>query len=256
MNSVLYGWCGPTEPFLWLLRQDHFDVDIEGQTEAGDSIFHSHADWFRSPCGPRVLLDALFEEKHYPALIRARDNFGETVLHKAVGTWCSRGFWTDKNEAREVAVLYTLVQRLLEIGSDVYAQNSGRHTPLDVISDRFFETSRMRHDGGLHIDKEMWRSLARSWLAALVNAGHNLREYAETEQSLRPGGILQGCFLSEEHALVHYTIRIIYFYGEDPNDVDIDFEVLEEEDEKSPDISHDESSQEAEEPLRIPGNWQ
>ena len=249
--SVLFGWTGPSDPFLWLLRQDHFDVDIEQRTKfSGQSIFHVNA---CCGCGPRLMLDALFEEKNYPALTDSRDNCGDTVLLDAVRSWSSmvlylKGEW-DIN--REVTLSYTLVQRLLEIGSDVHAQNSAGYTPLDVIMIKIASVLRRKKDtDDLRHVQLLWRSIVRSWFAALVNAGYSLRVYAETEQSLRPNQIYKSIYGEK------YSIRIIFLYGEDPNDVDIDIEVLEEEDKESPDISDDESDLEVQEPLHMPGSWQ
>ena len=250
--SVLFGWKGPSEPFLWLLRQDHFGVDIETRDEVlGWSIFHYKAD-HRS--GPRLILDALFEEKNYPTLTEARDISGGTVLHQAVRRWCIEVLEESNRERsndREVTTSYTLVQRLLEIGSDVHAQNHDGYTPLDTIVMEIVSFLRGRKDTDDLRDVELlWRSLVRSWFAALVNAGHSLREYAQTEQSLRPNQILDSYYGKD------YRIRIIFLYGEDPSDVDIDIKVLEEEDKESSDLFEDESSQEIEEPLKMPGSWQ
>ena len=249
--SVFFGWQGPPEPFLWLLRQDHFDVDIEGQNKHWDqSIFHFQAG-SRFPCGPRLILDALFEEKHYPTLIRARDFFGHTVLHQAVKTWCGNVLSGEKSSnGREVTVSYTLVQRLLEIRSDVHAQNKMGYTPLNVIFNQFLYWKPLEN-ADHHHDEQLWRSLIGSWLAALVNAGYNLREYAETEQSLNPSGIHQHSRHIIDRGRVDYTVRIIFVYGEDPNDVEIGVEVLEDGVERNND-----SFQEMEEPLKIPGSWQ
>lgn len=249
--SVLYGWEGPSEPFLWLLRQDHFDVDIERRGEIwGQSIFHFKA---VHKSGPRLILDALFQEKNYPTLTEARDNLGDSVLHQAVWAWCINVLELEgeRSHDREVTESYTLVRRLLEIGSDVHAKNSYGYTPLDRIMKEIAFFLRGRKDtDDLRDVKLLWRSLVRSWFAALVNAGYSLREYAETEQSLRPNQILKPFYQDK------YSIRIIFLYGEDPNDVDIDLEEVEEEDNESPDISDDESDLEVEEPLPMPGSWQ
>ena len=247
--SVLFGWYGPSEPFLWLLRQDHFDVDIERRGEVrGQSIFHFKANHYY---GPRLILDALFEEENYPRLTEARDNLGCTVLHRAVETWCFLDLREKRGNNRDITAPYTLVRRLLGIGSDVHAQNHSGYTPLDRIMLEIACFWSMRKDTGHHRDVELsGRSLVRSWFAALVNAGYSLRQYAETEQSLRPNQILKPYYWD------NYSIRIIFLYGEGPNDVDINLEEVEEEDNESPDISDDESDLEVEEPLPMPGSWQ
>ena len=261
--SVLFGWQGPSEPFLWLLRQDHFDVDIERRDgKLGRSIFHSKASPSPSKSGPRLMLDALFEEKNYSTLTNARDTRGDTVLHLASKKWCFTKLVSEKlrsNDPKDNAS-YTLVQRLLEIGSDAHAQNHDGYTPLDLIIDEIIIQWRIERDADYHRDYELlWRTTVRSWFAALVNAGYRLREYAETEHSLRPNGLLKNVYATYKKDWVFCAVRRIFLYGDGPNDVDVDLEMVEIEEienGESPDISDDESSQETEEPLKVPGSWQ
>lgn len=260
--SVLFGWDGPSEPFLWLLRQDHIDVDLEGPTDnSGRTFFHSKANFF-SPSSSMLILDALFEEKNYHELMGARDDYGATVLHLALEAWSNYVYRIDTRRVRsevalsEVAWRYTLVQKLLNTGSDIHAQDYRRSTPLDVVFRVFIRAWQGRKDSGHEYFEKLWRSVVDPWLTALINAGYDLRKYAETEQSLRPSGILQDYYHRNDIGWMEFGIHIKFSYGEDPNDVDIDWEWYDGKIGQPSYIFEDESSQETEEPLPMPGSWQ
>ena len=66
-------------------------------------------------------------------MITIRNSFGNTVLHNAIRTLCSKLIFGCRACRSEPVPWAELAWRLVYQGSDVHAQNHHGETPLDII---------------------------------------------------------------------------------------------------------------------------
>ena len=147
-QSVLHLWRGPSNVFLWLLRQDEFEVDVTSpfcsidstNQKNGWTIYHRLA-WGMSATGSLVLLDTFWRDEYrhlHHTIATAIDAFGWTVLHVA-SAWlrskearASRDpYYASISEYKEdMSYRWNLVRALLTAGADVHARDGKGRTPL------------------------------------------------------------------------------------------------------------------------------
>ena len=130
-NFVFHEWQGPVESFSWLLRQDHFEVDIQLDSEER-SIYHSLASSSSMYMdGATLLLDVLWREENSCEIASMTDQLFETVLHKSLVRLVDNAIFLDLDVLHlRNRPCHALISRLLKAGSNIHAQNIYGHTPL------------------------------------------------------------------------------------------------------------------------------
>jgi len=259
--SVLHHWYGSAAPFLWLLGQNHFEVNIKARISEWRrrSIYHCLAGLSMS-CGPRLILDALWRDDNISEINTIKDAFDITVLNECINSlwWNMALGWDSDTFGPEHH--YELVQRLLANGSDVHAQDDSKSTPLDVLT-RSLQTlqhSERNYAEAFDIDERSrkQRSLIRWWLDTLVSTGFNLHEYGRTEESLHPDGLSHqkvthpsGC------RKMRLSVRTIFSYGKNDDELNITWEELWWEDPNREAFWRGGTDLQDRAHLKMPGSW-
>ena len=230
--STLIAWNGSFEPFKWLVDQEHFEIDLEGQFGvAGDCIYHKLA----GPDllgGPRFMLNQLWSHENISKITTIKNYDGMTVLHAAITSLCWCTLANGDIFEPEIPAYGELVRRLLQAGSDIHAQDCDDLSPLDMILfisllgcyENQTDAESDLSMGIPHDPPEDSRAFVRWWVDEIANAGYDLKQYARKEQSLHPGGIVQKRPTFPDGRIVDFSLHVMFTYGSARDDVEITWE--------------------------------
>ena len=282
-GSVFHAWRGPEEPFVWLLGQESFAVELKAtmQLMTHESIYQSMSDSV-SPRGPELLMDVLWNDESASDIVSMGQNSGFTVLHNVISSLKHR-YVADGNSNHRAWL--RLGEMLIRNGADIHARRSRGffrgYTPLNIMLPAGSHPAHLRsslkpssisvgHTSDTRGTEEtdpswnryrIWEDAEREayqnkveerrkiliswWLNCLDNAGYDLHQYARREEALYPGGIV-GQASTGIRRPWNLTVSRSFQYGKASNDLTVMWQVI-----KVDNEDFDAGSQHP----RMPGSW-
>lgn len=261
-RSALYDFTGRVEHFNYLLRQEHFQIDLSKQRDQSFSVaeIHSHQCFASSP--DISLLAHEYESAMLEKTVRSRNSQelalartpSSVLLHGVawqIMSHCLQG----KFGASYLAGVVNLVKKLVANGVDVhgftksYFPFEGRNlTPLDIMLTRVVPYKRAQSRASLN--KEAILRL-KKWLRVLKDAGVNLKKYLREEERLATARRENGLWFHPRRPR-RYQYRMDWHMELDEND---DISSISGEYVFRKDTEQEDEEEEEEEKTRIPGSW-